>query len=201
MITMNGNRTRIGWALWVHWVVASCLGGLVSLAGAVLLVDAGIYDRLGPSAAVVLSGLSGAAIGLMQWLVLRQYIAQAGWWVGATAFGFALGTAGASLYLAGYSGGPTGGQLWVLAGSSGAVVGGLQWLVLRRQIAHAAWWIPTSCVAYLLSGGLGGGGVVEALGSGAAAAALTGVVLLWLLRASMAEVARGLTQDKPPPRP
>ena len=95
MTATDGNRTGMEWRLWLGWVLASIAGMLAAL----FLVDSVLRPALGPAidragdgdwgsyflALAVATTTIGASIGLMQWLVLRQRIARAGWWILASA--------------------------------------------------------------------------------------------------------------------
>ena len=74
---------RMGW-----WVLTTTGGWIV---GPLLLQAGGIFlkphDTFG--AIVVFSGM-GLSIGVGQWLLLRQHLPRAGWWVGANMAGWAL---------------------------------------------------------------------------------------------------------------
>jgi hypothetical protein len=67
-----------------RWIVYSVIGWLAGV-GLVLALPPG----LGPVSGVVL----GAAVGTAQWLILRQQIRWAGWWIAASAAAWALGLA------------------------------------------------------------------------------------------------------------
>ena len=133
--------------------------------------------------------LMGATVGLAQWLVLRQQVARAGWWilacaVGWTLFGPVLRDIGAAV-----AGIVTG----VLGGAIGAVA---VIVVLRQRLSHSSLWVLAAVVAWAVSwiAALAGSdaawqlerdalsGVLE----GAAWSALPGVVLVWLLRRPIA---------------
>ncbi|GAB4531541.1 MAG: hypothetical protein Kow0063_10930 [Anaerolineae bacterium] len=112
----------------------------------------------------------GLVTGILQWVVLRQYLPQAGWWVLASAAGWAGGWA-----LIGVA--PL--QPGILAEPLlGAAVGTLQWLVLRRQLRQAGWWIVISALSWTVAlTGLTGELLV-----GAVVGAVTGIALELLLR-------------------
>ena len=63
------------WTLWLQWLMATTLGWLL---GGVLLPDLAMFT-------------AGLVIGVLQWVVLRQRVPQAGWWVLASAAGWAWG--------------------------------------------------------------------------------------------------------------
>jgi hypothetical protein len=81
---------------WWSWVAASALGQVagtvvVTLAGAgslILgprLVGAIGVAALGVGTRVVLGGLLGGVVGVIQWLILRWHLTNAVWWIIATA--------------------------------------------------------------------------------------------------------------------
>jgi hypothetical protein len=187
--TMNRKRTHVGWSFWLQWVVATSLGWAV---GGVLLSACigGLGDELGN---VVGDAALGLAVGIGQWLVLRQWLDEAGWWILASAGGFLLAVSVGEV-LQGALGENVGGLL--LTVGLGLVPGILQWLFLRRQVARAGWWILASTVlvfaAFFAGVGIGfsTGLKVSALGFGAVVGIVVGVVLgstsglvlVWLLR-------------------
>jgi hypothetical protein len=147
------------------------------------------------------TALFGAVGGFMQWLVLRRQIAAAGWWVLASALGFAIAPIVAITGLMAVS------QIMSLDGNPlvapillgvlfGVVSGILPWFVLRRQLARAGWWVPAHLLGSLLGGAMGivafhaviligfyqfdwaAAGAIFGAGLGA----VTGITLVWLLR-------------------
>jgi hypothetical protein len=143
------------WTLWLQWLAVTTLGWLL---GAALL----------PELALVVAGF---VIGVLQWVVLRQRLSQTGWWVLASAVGWAGGGAIAIALVPPDFGFLTGTVL-------GAVGGAAQWLFLRRYFYRAGWWVPVSALGWtagltLLSGPLLVGAVVGAV---------TGIALELFLR-------------------
>ncbi len=122
----------------------------------------------------------GAIVGGAQWLLLRQQIPQVGRWPLFTALGCLI-----TLFA---------GPYWLLFVGLG--MGLLQWLILRNILNRSGWWSLISAGGWALGFVLGD--VVGLLLSsvldvtlaqllgyttiGIVAGALTGVVLLWLLR-------------------
>lgn len=87
---------RAGW-----WVPASLSGWAVGWAGGLLLCTLlaravngasrgqSILDSMTESGILVaVLGMIGTGVGLLQWLVLRRQVPQAGWWVPASALGW-----------------------------------------------------------------------------------------------------------------
>ena len=206
---MAGERAPAGWRLWLWWVLASMVGWAVG---------GGLSGSLGSIQAGYVGGMTvgAAGAGALQWLVLRQRIAGAGWWVLATLLSsavvggliVAVGLVGGKAWDATWSANP--GRVVVgLAGMGlfGTVLGALQWLVLRRRIARAGWWVLAGGVGWIMGAPVGavlGGGLSAALGwagsgssdwaltwagVGAVYGAITGRVLVWLLRQPMPAAA------------
>ena len=145
--------------------------------------------------------------GVLQWLVLRQRMDRAAWWIvaslvsGVVAGGVIYGVGGDAGFSAEVAGDLDVG--WVVeAGLYGAVLGVLQWLVLRGQVALSGLWVVASIVGWVVGdpvcSSLIGFGTLSWVVFGAVYGAITGLVLVWLLRQPMpaAAMARSL-----PPRP
>jgi hypothetical protein len=112
----------------------------------------------------------GGMTGLTQWFVLRQRVSQAGWWILASALGWALGWSIVVFLppaLLGLNG-------LIL----GATTGALQWWIMRRWFHQPIWWIPTSAAAWAL-------GLTGILGDplvGAAMGVISGITIELLMR-------------------
>ncbi len=128
MATMRIKREKVGWRVWLGWMLASIVSGAVTLTVTGAMVRAG---NLSTAIVVAVFGaVIGASLGITQWLVLRPQVSQAYMWVVASAvggvvvsiLGFAMG---------GAAGGPLGGAV------IGAMLGTMQWLILRRLISRA----------------------------------------------------------------
>jgi len=82
-------RAEIGWSFWLWWVLASAVSFAAHL---VVLPD---EEGVVPSAVVL--AVLGAVIGVAQWVVLRGRVQKAGWWVLASAVGYAAALLGAGV--------------------------------------------------------------------------------------------------------
>ncbi len=171
--------------LWFSWVVASALGW--SLGGSL-----GVAAASQPN--IIISGYVGIAAGgilagVLQWLVLRRFLARAGSWVTATIGGVAI--VGIVVFGLGAVDADLG---WVTGvGLFGTIVGILHWRILRHLCGRSIWWVAASTVGWIM-GGIGGGiaGLVLAWEGGSTLwgwamlgvvyGAFTGVTLVWLLR-------------------
>jgi hypothetical protein len=81
-------RRQLSGAGW--WVAASIGGWAVSWMVSVALIQSGVPEPVGWAALLAVVAVLG---GGLQWLVLRRYLLQAGWWVAASVAGWALGLA------------------------------------------------------------------------------------------------------------
>lgn len=201
---MNTERTNIGWGFWLAWVLASIMGFVM---GAFLgmIIAYGLFDRDAFDATIgVTSGIVlGATAGCLQWVVLREKVARAGWWVLASALGFTitLGTLGAIGINENYV------MAGILFAAVFGIAGGvLQWLVLRRAgIARAGLWVLASifgslvaAIGFPISSAIGAAGnyglsaIVFGLLLGAGLGAIPGAALVWLLRQSHSSDVQGL---------
>jgi len=197
---MNTERAQVGWGFWLRWVLANAAGLAVGLALWGILSDTLGEQGPGGSMAVSLAGLLlvGGGAGTLQWLALRPYLDHSRWSILAGSVGYAVG------FVAGFAiGGPPADFIFgfLLFGLGAGIV---QWLALRRQVSPAGWWVPTSMLGLAIGGGAGVaviGPFAEALDAtlsgvpafaialallgtiaGGVGGAITGGVLVWLLR-------------------
>ena len=135
------------------------------------------------------SFLLGTVVGLVQWLVLRQRVARAGWWILACGVGWALFGPVARDVGAALAGIVTG----VIGGTIGAVV---VVLVLRQRLSHSSLWVLAAVAAWVIAwiAAIAGSsaewqtgrGALNGALEGAALSALPGVALVLLLRRPIA---------------
>jgi hypothetical protein len=173
---MKRKRTQVGWSFWLQWVVATSIAW--AFAGVLLTAFiVGLGDEFGNVVGVATLGF---LTGVGQWVVLRQWLEKAGWWIPAGAGGFLL-AASVGEVLQGALGENIGGLL--LTVGLGLVPGILQWLVLRRQVMRAGWWVLASTIL-VFSVNVAGVGIASSLSLkeselafGAVAGVVSGVVL------------------------
>ena len=110
-------RATFDWAIWLQWVLVTTVGWMLGLA-------------LGGEIGV------GLFVGLAQWVVLRRYFSQAGWWILASAAGW---IAGWVIITSGLIVSPGGGLFTAIVSGAafGLTVGVAQWFVLRRWTKFA----------------------------------------------------------------
>ena len=110
------------------WVGLSLLG--IPVAGYLGHFVAGPVDSVMP--ALIGGALTGAGIGLAQWLMLRRVLDIAPEWIVATSVGLAVGLA-IGAWAVGYE--TTMSQLAIMGAISGAMVGVAQGLLLRNKFS------------------------------------------------------------------
>jgi hypothetical protein len=96
----------------------------------------------------ILAGvMSGAVLGLAQWLVLRRRLSLSPWWVAATAAGMGAGLALGTMLL----GTETEGVVLPVRGLvTGAGIGIAQFMILRTKTERAAMWVPVVALGWAL---------------------------------------------------
>ena len=178
-----------GWRLWFLWTLVGALVWGWSM-------DPSSFGK--PRPIVILQSLpkinipefgsvaaGGAAVAVFQWLMLRRYIGGSIRWLLASLLG---------LFLAAVVVGNVrefDADLGLILGVAlyGLLVGILQWLVLRKQVPLAGLWVPASALSWILAipaGDFNGPPGWAIFG------AITGTVLVWLLRKEQAS-ATGTT--------
>lgn len=180
------NERRM-FAEWMLIFISFPVGGIMALA------------FIGPMDDVVSAALGGATAGLLigtvQMIVLRRHIGMRAAWILSTIIGLALGnTVGIVLN----GGGTQTTDLLILGAAAGISVGVAQFALLREYLQRAALWPPVVALAWplgwLVTASTGtslqlGYVVFESLG-GLLFAAITGMVLTYMVRASNAAVRK-----------
>ncbi|MGE5138828.1 MAG: hypothetical protein ACM3JD_05140 [Rudaea sp.] len=151
--------------LWTEWMLATLAAGIGFLIISIpidrlfVLLNYGPGGIVGPEydplirafLPVLALALTGAVLGVAQWLILRRYLPGIGWWVLATAVGYAIPFSGLVENLLPNFGRVTGLLLFLVAGG---VIGIGQWLVLRSKLRDAYWWAVLTPLAWALAYGL-----------------------------------------------
>ena len=140
------------WVFWLKWVLVSTLGWVVGL-------------LLPRSVSITI----GALVGIAQWVVLRPLFPQAGWWILASAVGWAASYGLLSMVL------PVG-DVFLYGAVIGVTTGAAQWFVLRRWCFRAGWWVAISTLGWAV------GPVLGTSLTGAVVGATTGLALELLRR-------------------
>ena len=165
---------RVGWVFGLQWVAASLVG--LAVAAGLLL---GLSKMIGgPPHKGIMGAVVGGLVGTLQCFVFRRRLSRPGAWVAASIVAWGVG---AAMEL-------VGGFLLSIAVLA-VLIGVLQSLVLRGQVSGSGWWVLANLVAWSVFLGLVGAMsqfTHPAVGLGVGFAfvgAITGVALVWLLRA------------------
>lgn len=201
---MNVTQLNNGRSFWLAWFLATLLGfGIGGILGATFAYPLFPAGRSEAASGIALGIVMGATGGYFQWMVLRERIAGAGLWGLASTLGFgsAIGAviitdADENLAIASL----------LMAGVFGAASGVLQWLILRPKLPQAGWWLPANLLGSLVGAiAVPITGVILAAGHweigllifgllfGTGYGAITGAVLIWLLRQSPSDHINSLT--------
>jgi len=150
---------------YILWVLANGLGTIIgTIILFFLLVSFGMLSTPLPEQQSKLEGIwemvtsislisipFGGIIGIMQWLVIRKYIANSGFWFATSAIGMFIGNIVSSVIPIFYLGHQPS-DLFLAWFFFGAVSGVLQWIIMRRQINYSGLWIFVNVIA----GGIAG---------------------------------------------
>jgi hypothetical protein len=110
-------------------------------------------------------------------------LAKAGWWILATALGWAAGYLSTLLLPTSSSSNASVAAVALAPWLAIGLATGLgQWFILRYRFNRAGWWVPVSGLAVAFgAAGWVFGGVCGGVLSWSAAGAATGLILVWLL--------------------
>ena len=134
--------------LWLAWFLASLVGyALGMFLGASVAYSLFDRDTFDGTMGITLGIVMGTIGGFAQWVVLRERFAGAGWWILASALGFA------TVFSMGGTGRPNENPAMIgvrMAIAFGLVAGILQWTILRQKIARAGWWVLANILGLLV---------------------------------------------------
>lgn len=194
---MDTAKKQVGRDFWIWWAGITILGGI---AGNYVADKLGLAMLNWPTDVGVLLSMLGSGVFALfvstgQWLLLRRLFTKAGWWVASGTLGRALGMLIGSITLVIISS-----QLKLQAGiwstslylaARGAVLGVSQWLIFKQWRTKAGWWVLGNAVGWALGPTLLdlfipsiaiNAPLVSDLFDLAIAGAITGIVMVWILR-------------------
>lgn len=120
------------WRFWLFWTLAflgfPIAGVLANLIGPVTT----------PLQAVLAGAIGGAALGFVQWLVLRTRLPLPFWWIIATSVGMSVGLAIGTVFLGSET---VGNELIWRAALTGGCIGLAQWIVFRPVLPQSIMWV------------------------------------------------------------
>lgn len=173
---------QAGWGTWLGWTLISTTCWIIGpMAGLVVggLAGAAVNEAIREIASLtILAAMLGTTLGIGQWLVLHRRLHAVGWWIPVSTITITVGTT-ISIALAEAGIWIETNSAWSLWITLGAALGIGQWLILRRRLRSAGWWIPATMVSMAVTWvGLSAGQWYAFSAYGA----LTGAVMVWLLR-------------------
>jgi hypothetical protein len=200
---MNANQMTTDRGYWLAWFLASVMGfGIGAVLGGSFAYRFFPTDTFDTANGITLGIVMGAIGGYFQWVVLRERIAGTGLWGMASALGF--GSAMGAPAAANPAENPAMAGFLIVC-VFGVVGGILQWLILHRKVPRAGWWLLANLLGSLV--GAIGLPIAVAIGEtgnwglalmtfglvfGAGNGAITGAMLVWLLRQSPSSNVEGL---------
>jgi hypothetical protein len=136
------------WTLGPWWALASALSYAIGLYAAVFVDDSADVVLGSAISLIVAIAVLGGVTGVTQWLVLRQRIRKAGWWILASVLGYGtgfwLGRVAADSAVPFFIGWGRIEWLAIAGAVWGTTAGVAQWLILRQRIQKAGWWVLAS---------------------------------------------------------
>lgn len=190
---MNIEQKQVGWSFWIWWTALTIIGGLAAnyIADMLGLGILGGQTDTGILLSMLGSGVFALLVSAAQWILLRHLFSKTVWWVVAGTLGRAFGMLIGSIAIVMISH-----QFNLQAGFwasgiyltvRGAVLGASQWLILKQWRIKAGWWVLANAIGWVLGPALLDSFTISAplvgdLISLAIAGAITGVVMVWILR-------------------
>src|SRR5688572_19478683 len=119
-------KSSTNWRFWLFWVLAFLS---FPIAGVLAMF---VVPVTTPLRALIAGAIGGAALGLIQWLILKRRLPSLSiWWIAATGIGMAVGLALGTALL----GSETAGNELLWRGAlTGLCIGIAQWLILRQAL-------------------------------------------------------------------
>ena len=132
------------WRFWLFWVLAFLSFPIAGVL-AIFVVPVTTAVR-----AVIAGTIAGAALGLIQWLILKSRLPSLSiWWIAVTSIGMAVGLAIGTAFL----GSETAGNELLWRGAiTGLCIGIAQWTILRQvlPLPQSVIWIGVVAVGWAL---------------------------------------------------
>ena len=129
---------------WLFWVLAFLS---FPIAGVLAIF---VVPVTTPLRAVIAGAIAGAALGFIQWLVLKSRLPSLSiWWVAATSIGFAVGLGMRTAFMGSET---TGNELLWRGAITGLGIGIAQWIILRQvlPLPQSVIWIGVVSLGWAL---------------------------------------------------
>ena len=184
---MDSQMRKHDWNLLGRWFIATFLGWIIGIILAIVLSYA-IVNLFYPEETNLIVGLVlGAVVGGAQVIAVRRALELTRRWISGAALGMGIPFIIAVVIGRAWFGGREASEMWLVPVGivGGALAGLIQAPVLRRHTGRARWWILASVVswgaAWLVSTAWGALGLLT---GGLVLGAVSGALLVWLLRSS-----------------
>ena len=172
---------QAGFSFWFQWTLINGAGLAIGMTIRQFLFSFGALA----TSPIVVGVVLGISVGIAQAFGLGQASRRFGWWVLASAVGWAIGWGlGWSLgwsVVGNFGFTAVFGLIGALAGAIGGII---QWFLLRDKISRAGWWIGANIVGWAVGMfvGISMGRTFGWALAGATSGAITGLALLWILK-------------------
>jgi hypothetical protein len=165
MVSLPANLKKPQWSFYLGWIVLTSLGVpiayflsiiilkiITNIVGDYVFVNGVRHIAEDYLALYVLVPSMSLLTGVLQYVLLRQYLTRMGWWVLVTVAGWFLGVL--LIALPSWLGWTDAllSNLDLILLVMGLAIGITQWSLLRRQLARAGWWIVANVVGWGLLG-------------------------------------------------
>ena len=182
---MDSQALPTSWSFWGRWVVATCIGWVLGIIMAFALSYQVVNLFYPEETNLIVGPVLGASVAFAQMIAARRLVSLTYRWVWGAAVGLGIPFIVAVLIDEIWLGTSETSEMWLLlvVAAGGALTGVLQARALRPHTPRAQWWILASLMSWGLAwltsivvgeAGFRAGGII--LG------ALSGALLIWLLR-------------------
>ena len=165
MVSLPANLKKPQWSFYLGWIVLTSLGVpiayflsiiilkiITNIVGDYVFVNGVRHIAEDYLALYVLVPSMSLLTGVLQYVLLRQYLTRMGWWVLVTVAGWFLGVLLIALpSWLGWTDTPLN-NLDLILLVMGLAIGITQWLLLRCWLARAGWWIAANALGWGLLG-------------------------------------------------
>jgi uncharacterized membrane protein len=189
---MDSQVQPASWSFWGRWLVATFIGWVAGIIIAIVLSYL-VVNLFHPKETNLIVGLVlGAVVGLTQMIAVRRLVSLTYRWVWGAAVGLGISFIVAVLIDEIWFSASEASDMWLVlvAIAGGAFAGVLQAPTLRPHTPLAQWWILASIIswgiAWLISTVLGEAGFLV---GGIFLGAVSGALLIWILKSSPADEA------------
>lgn len=177
---MSTRTSTFGWAFWVRWVVATVIGWVVGMFGAIILSNLVVNLVYHKETNLIVGLCAGAGVALSQKIAMRRQITLSQAWVWGATIGIGIPDV-VAVILNELSPGTGNAWLTPLLIAGGAICGLLQIPALRAHASKVYWWVLATTVSWSLAWFISHfAGTAGFLAGGVALGLVSCGVFLWL---------------------